>query len=121
MGKKNDNRPVIKRGEIMKYSKTRDVKDPVYGTRGSVGIDFFVPNDYSTVELSPGEDALIPSGIRMRLPKDTALIAFNKSGVALVSGFSPAIAQSILSGNMDDFSPEAIMLKTVMKPRYDLA
>jgi hypothetical protein len=50
-----------------------------------------------------------------------APVKFNKSGVALVSGFSPAVAQSILTGNMDDFSPEAIMLKTVMKDRYDLA
>ena len=27
----------------LKYVKTRDVKDPQYGTGGSVGIDFFVP------------------------------------------------------------------------------
>jgi hypothetical protein len=47
-------------------------------------------------------------------------IAFDKSGAALVSGFSPAIASAILSGNMDDFSPEAIMLKAVMQTRYDL-
>jgi len=50
-----------------------------------------------------------------------APVKFNKTGVALVSGFSPAVAQGILSGNMDDFSPEAIMLKTVMKDRYSLA
>jgi len=49
-----------------------------------------------------------------------APVKFNEAGVALVSGFSPAVAQGILSGNMDDFSPEAIMLKTVMKDRYDL-
>jgi len=47
-----------------------------------------------------------------------APVKFNEAGVALVSGFSPAVAQGILSGNMDDFSPEAIMLKTVMKDRY---
>lgn len=41
----------------------------------------------------------------------------NDSGVALVSGFSPAIMQSILNGK--DFSPEGIMLETVRKPRYD--
>ena len=45
-------------------------------------------------------------------------VKFNKAGVALVSGFSPAVAQSILTGNLDDFTPEAIMLKTVMKDRY---
>lgn len=48
-------------------------------------------------------------------------VKFDKTGVALVSGFSPAVAQGILSGDMDDFTPEAIMLQTVMKPRYDLA
>jgi hypothetical protein len=48
-------------------------------------------------------------------------VKFDKKGTALVSGFSPAVAGGIMGGNMDDFSPEAIMLKTVMKPRYDLA
>ncbi|MNN45222.1 hypothetical protein D3C81_1595460 [compost metagenome] len=41
----------------------------------------------------------------------------NDAGVALVSGFSPAIMTSILNGK--DFSPEGIMLETVRKPRYD--
>lgn len=48
-------------------------------------------------------------------------VKFDKRGTAMVSGFSPAVASGILSGNMDDFTPEAIMLKTVMKDRYDLA
>ena len=48
-------------------------------------------------------------------------VKFDKRGTALVSGFSPAVASGIMSGNMDDFTPEAVMLKTVMKPRYDLA
>ena len=47
-----------------------------------------------------------------------APVKFDNSGTALVSGFSPAIAKSILSGNMDDFTPEAIMLRTVMVDRY---
>ena len=47
-------------------------------------------------------------------------VKFDKSGTALVSGFSPAVAKGILSGNMDDFSPEAIMLKTVMVDRYSI-
>jgi len=45
-------------------------------------------------------------------------VKFDKSGAALVSGFSPAVASAILSGNMDDFTPEAIMLKAVMATRY---
>lgn len=42
------------------------------------------------------------------------------SGVALVSGFSPSIMKALLSGNMEDFTPESIMLQTVMVPRYDI-
>jgi hypothetical protein len=45
-------------------------------------------------------------------------VKFDKSGAALVSGFSPAVASVILSGNMDDFTPTAIMLKAVMQDRY---
>ena len=50
-----------------------------------------------------------------------APVKFDKSGTALVSGFSPAIAASVLGADPDAFSPEAIMLKAVMSSRYDLA
>lgn len=48
-------------------------------------------------------------------------VTFDTHGTAMVSGFSPTILKSILSGNMDDFTPEAIMLKTVMDDRYSIA
>ena len=69
----------------IRYAKTRDVKDPSYGTKGSAGIDFYVPNDLSnkkSIAVYPGDSILIPSGIKVELPDDTALIAFNKSGVS---------------------------------------
>jgi len=47
-------------------------------------------------------------------------VKFDKRGTALVSGFSPAVAGGIMGGNMDDFTPEAIMLTTVMKDRYSI-
>ena len=50
-----------------------------------------------------------------------APVKFDKTGTALVSGFSPAIAASVLGADPDAFSPEAIMLKAVMNSRYDLA
>lgn len=43
----------------------------------------------------------------------------DKSGAALVSGFSPAILKSILDGS-GEFTPEGIMLKTVMQDKYSL-
>lgn len=50
--------------------------------------------------------------------RDNAPVKFNEQGVALVSGFSPAILTSILSCDFDAFSPYGIMMKTVMQDRY---
>ena len=47
-----------------------------------------------------------------------APVKFDKSGTALVSGFSPAIVKPLLSGDLDDFTPESVMLKTIMDDRY---
>ncbi len=74
----------------MKVSRVRDVKLPTRGTNESAGIDFYVPNDYpeSLCTIEPGERFFIPSGIRANVPDGYALIAFNKSGVALKQGLS---------------------------------
>lgn len=44
-------------------------------------------------------------------------VTYDQTGVALVSGFSPSLMTSILSGT--DFTPANIMLETVMKERYN--
>lgn len=72
----------------MKISKIRDVKTPTRGTPESAGLDFFVPNDFESTNLSPGESVFIPSGIKANVPGNHALIAFNKSGVALKKNLS---------------------------------
>ena len=43
-------------------------------------------------------------------------VSFSKSGVALVSGFSPSIMKSILGAS--DFSPVGIMMQTLDSERY---
>lgn len=52
--------------------------------------------------------------------RDNVPAKFDESGVALISGFSPAIMKAVLSGNTDQFTPENIMLRAVMVPRYAL-
>lgn len=47
----------------------------------------------------------------------TAPATVNDAGVALVSGCSPSLLKSILGGK--DFSPESMMLETVMVDRYN--
>lgn len=85
------------------FSKIRDVKTPSRGTPNSAGIDFYIPNyslefqgdllikannssnaiiNSTNIELLPHKDILIPAGIKYRGIPGTALIAFNKSGVA---------------------------------------
>jgi dUTP pyrophosphatase len=66
----------------MKIKLIRDVKPPSRGTSKSAGLDFFVPNDFQSYPLHPGESILIPSGVKTQVPEGYALIAFNKSGVA---------------------------------------
>jgi len=66
----------------MKISKVKIVKTPTRGTPESAGIDFFVPEGIFA-NLSPGQSCLIPSGIKANVPTGHALVAFNKSGVAV--------------------------------------
>lgn len=70
----------------MQIIKTRTVKTPSYGTPGSAGLDFYVPDEFS-YSVPPGGDVLIPSGIRVHIPLNTVLIAFNKSGVSTKQKF----------------------------------
>ena len=81
----------------MNVLKIRDVKLPERGTSQSAGIDIFIPNqdDFyikdergelfkleKDLVIEPNKSYLIPAGIKMNVPENHALIAFNKSGVA---------------------------------------
>jgi len=52
---------------------------------------------------------------------DNVPVKYDERGVVLVSGFSPSILKSVLSAQMDDFTPENMMLKTIMQDRYSFA
>lgn len=69
----------------MRVAKVRPVKTPARGTPQSAGLDFFVPEG-AQFTVQPGGSALIPSGIKVSVPRGHALVAFNKSGVATKKG-----------------------------------
>lgn len=50
--------------------------------------------------------------------RDNVPVKFNEMGVALVSGFSPAIVKPLLAGDKESFTPLAVMMKTIMQDRY---
>ena len=47
-------------------------------------------------------------------------VRFDERGTALVSGFSPAIMKSVLSSDLEDFTPYNLMIKALSDPRYDI-
>jgi len=48
-----------------------------------------------------------------------APVSFNEKGVALVSGFSPAIMKAVLAADFDHLSPESIVRDAVCIERYN--
>ena len=51
---------------------------------------------------------------------DNVPVKYDKRGAALVSGFSPAIMKAVLAGDTEQFTPEGVMMKAIMVPRYDI-
>lgn len=57
---------------------------------------------------------------------DNLPVKFDKEGTALVSGFSPAIAEAVLTADLEaaknaaEVTPYDVMIEAVMKERYDL-
>ena len=66
----------------MKFLKVKEVKTPNRGTSRSAGIDLYVPDNHPVIELEPGKSVLIPSGLKVNVPENYALICENKSGIA---------------------------------------
>ncbi len=50
---------------------------------------------------------------------DNVPVKAGKEGVALVSGFSPALIKNILK-NIDNLTPLKIVMQTIMNPKYDI-
>lgn len=54
-----------------------------------------------------------------RSSADQSPVKVDDRGVALVSGFSPAIMSSVLGADPEEFTPWNMMLKTIMNERYE--
>ena len=104
------------------YTKIREVKDPST-SYDSAGLDFYMPNDlkeedftnYNQVKfktnifnevdniiLGPHGRVLIPSGIKVKIPRRFALIAHNKSGISSKKGiiFSAQVVDADYTGEI---------------------
>lgn len=52
--------------------------------------------------------------------QDNNPVQFSKTGSAVVSGFSPSLMKTLMSGNIETFTPYSVMMKTISDPRYDV-
>ena len=100
---------------MVKFIKKMDVKSPSRGTSVAAGIDFYIPYnteefqkafieknsdieiDASGIILMPHTRVNIPSGIKVEIPHNHALIAYNKSGVSLKYGLD--VGASVVDEN----------------------
>lgn len=85
----------------MEFIKIRDVKNPERDASENAGIDFYIPERHSfsdqdisefgegvevrgnSIYIEPHCDVVIPAGIMSKFDNNIALIANNKSGIAI--------------------------------------
>lgn len=94
---------------MIEFLKVRNVKDPIWNFDENAGIDLFIPEKDddvikeimefnekyhnnvaikdNTIIVPAHQDVLIPAGIKSKFPKNVALMANNKSGVATKKKF----------------------------------
>jgi hypothetical protein len=64
---------------------------------------------------------LVPKTIwwKVNAVQSNSTVQFAKTGSALVSGFSPSLMKTLLSGEIETFTPYNVMMKTISDSRYD--
>ncbi|HIO53374.1 MAG TPA: hypothetical protein EYN32_07000 [Phycisphaerales bacterium] len=69
---------------IIEYSRVRDkVTPPTRANPSDAGLDvFFCPENNESVEIGPGENSLLQTGLRFGIPHGFMLQVMNRSGVA---------------------------------------
>ncbi|AIS52472.1 deoxyuridine 5'-triphosphate nucleotidohydrolase Dut [Thermoanaerobacter kivui] len=76
--------------EVLKIKRTEDAKDlplPQYMSEGAAGMDLYA-NVKEDVVLKPGDIKLIPTGIKIELPKNYEAQIRPRSGLALNYGIT---------------------------------
>lgn len=66
----------------LKYSKIKEVYNPSLAYDDPAGIDIYIPNTAIRVELRPGQNVLIPTGLKLNIPKGYYVEVKNRSSIA---------------------------------------
>lgn len=73
---------------IVEYYKTRlNVKDPVRANPSDAGLDvFYCPKVENEITIEPGENAILPTGLKFGVPHNHMLQVMNRSSMAAKNG-----------------------------------
>lgn len=71
---------------------------PLRATEQSAGLDLCADLT-APVTLSPGESALLPTGLAVALPGDTVGLVFGRSGLGIRHGITPANAVGVIDAD----------------------
>ena len=126
----------------LRYTKIRGVKSPTRANPTDAGIDLYVPYDLTRVDMnkmiemtkcnvrvdispqtgymsniiiSPGESALVPSGIKVNIPDGYVLKVEDKSSIAVVKGLH------VTAGVIDSSYEGEILISVVNVTNKDSA
>lgn len=89
----------------------KNIKLPRRGTTGSAGYDFVTPID---LELNPGEEIKLPTGIRCKMDNDWVLVIYPRSSIGFKYQIGLANTTGIIDSDYYQGSNEGhIMVKLV--------
>lgn len=92
----------------MRIARVRpDAILPAYATNGAAAMDFFLPKEQPLISIAPGEQAPVPTGWAVEIPRNHAMLLLSRSGHA--AKFRVALGNSV--GLIDsDYRGEIVAL-----------
>ena len=94
-----ENEGVFKRIITIPYEVCKEVEIPKYARAGDAGMDLFSPDDY---EIAPGETQIIPTGIKVAIPKGYALLIQPRSGQSVKTKLRVANTPGLIDSGYRD-------------------
>lgn len=77
----------MKEVEVKIYKESAKVKEPVYMTKGSAGMDVYAFLDEDVI-IKPMERVMVPTGIKVEIPEGYEIQVRPRSGLAIKHGIT---------------------------------
>lgn len=94
-----ENEGVFKRIITIPYELCKEVSIPKYANAGDAGMDLYSPDEYI---IDPGETVIIPTGIKMAIPKGYAILIQPRSGQSVKTKLRVANTPGLIDSGYRD-------------------